>query len=158
VFNYVECISNIFPSSIFSHVTEMMVYDIVPFKHEFFVRIARLFPLLKNLCVINFTSESQISDNLNSNHNQLYSIIEYPYLTSLDISISHIDYVEQFLNGTKTHLPRLIKLIVTYDQLTIVTENITRDATRLNCAKMKQLIIEKTLVHSKDFYFYFPLL
>jgi hypothetical protein len=158
MFNYLECIGNTFPSIIFGHVTELMVQDIVPFNHEFFVRIARFFPLLKNLCVINSKSQSQISDNLNSNHNQLYSIIEYPHLISLEILVSHIDYVEQFLDETKTHLPRVTKLIVNYDQLTIVTENFTRDATRLNCVKVKQLIIEKTLVHSKDFYVYFPLL
>jgi hypothetical protein len=108
--------------------------------------------------VLLILNQSEISDNLNSNDNQLYSIVQYPYLTSLDISISHIDYVEHFLNATKALLPRLTKLEVDYDQLIIVTENFTKDTTRLNCAKVKQLIIEETLVHSKDFYVYFPLL
>ncbi|CAM4986823.1 unnamed protein product, partial [Rotaria socialis] len=101
---------------------------------------------------------SQMSNNWNSKDNQLYSIVEYPYLISLCILVSHIDYVEQFLNETKTHLPHLTKLRVDYDQLAVVTNNFTRDTTRLNCAKVKQLIIEKTLVHSKDFNVYFPLL
>ncbi|CAF4940168.1 unnamed protein product [Rotaria sp. Silwood2] len=93
---------------------------------------------------------------MNSNDNQLCSIVEYPYLILVRLGRSHIDYYEQFLNDTKTHLPRLTALTVNYDQLTIVTENFTRDATRLNCANVKELIIQRTLVHSKDFYVYFP--
>ena len=101
----------------------------------------------------------QILNKLNSNDNQLYSIVEYPYLISLHLESVHIDYVEQFLNETKTHLPRLTKLTVNYDHLTIVTENFTRDTTRLNCIKVKELNYhERTIVHSKDFYVYFPLL
>ncbi|CAF4738988.1 unnamed protein product, partial [Rotaria sp. Silwood2] len=157
-FDYLEYIGNTFPSMVFSHVIKLTVHDILPFKHEFFMRIARFFPLLKIMCVFNLRSELQKSHKLNSNDNQLHSIIEYPYLVSLSLFNSHIDYVEQFLNQTKTYLPRLTKLKVDYDELTIVTENFTRNATRLNCAKVKQLIIRKTIVHSKDFYTYFPLL
>lgn len=69
---------------------------------------------------------------------------------------SHIDYVDQFLNETKTRLPRLTKLKVNYELLTIVTKNFTRDTTRLNCSKVKQLIVREILVHSKDFNVYFP--
>ncbi|CAF4884465.1 unnamed protein product, partial [Rotaria sp. Silwood2] len=70
---------------------------------------------------------------------------------------SHIDDFEQFFNDTKIHLPRLTKLIVNYDRLTIVTDNFTRDATRLNCASVEQLVIEKQTEHSKDFMFIFLL-
>jgi hypothetical protein len=71
----------------------------------------------------------------------------------------HIDYVEQFLNETKTHLPRLTKLTVNYNHLTIVTENFTRDTTRLNCITVKELYVGEAIVeHSKDSYVYFPLL
>ena len=31
-------------------------------------------------------------------NNQSYSLVEYPYLTSLDIEYAHTDYIEQFLN------------------------------------------------------------
>jgi hypothetical protein len=48
--------------------------------------------------------------------------------------------------------------MVDYNELKIVTKNFTRDKTRRNCAKVKQLIIDKIIVHSKDFYDYFPLL
>ncbi|CAF2932684.1 unnamed protein product [Rotaria sp. Silwood2] len=43
--------------------------------------------------------------------------------------------IEEFLNNTKIRLPHLMKLTVNYDQLIIVTENFTRDVTRLNCTK-----------------------
>ncbi|CAF2954277.1 unnamed protein product, partial [Rotaria sp. Silwood2] len=156
VFDHIRYIGNTFPSIVFSHVTNLGVHDVVPFEHEFFLRIACFFPMLEKLDVINFKSQSQISDNMNSNDNQLCSIVEYPYLILVRLGRSHIDYYEQFLNDTKTHLPRLTALTVNYDQLTIVTENFTRDATRLNCANVKELIIQRTLVHSKDFYVYFP--
>jgi hypothetical protein len=157
-FDYLEYIGNTFPPTIFPHVIHLGVHDVVPFKHEYFIRIARFFPLLKELRVMNFESQLQTSDKLNSDDNQLYPVVEYPYLVSLCLEHAHIDYVEQFLNKRKTHLPRLTKLAVDYDRLAIVTENFTRDTTRLNCVNVKQLIIKKTLVHSEDFYVYFPLL
>jgi len=157
-FDYLEYIGNRFPSTVFPHVIHLGVHDIVPLKHEFFVRIARFFPLLKELRVINSESQSQISTKLDSDDNQLYSVVEYPYLVSLYLEHVHNDYVEQFLNQTKTHLPRLTKLIVDYNQLAMITENFTRDTTRLNCAKVKRLIIREIRVHSNDFYVYFPLL
>ncbi|CAF5225982.1 unnamed protein product, partial [Rotaria magnacalcarata] len=88
--------------------------------------------------------------------NQLSSIVEYPHLIALRLGLSHTDYYEQFLNNTRTHLPRLTQLKVNYTRLTFVTENFTRDATRLNCTNVKQLLIREQLVHSEDFYIYFP--
>jgi len=40
----------------------------------------------------------------------------------------------------------------------MVTENLTRNETRRNCAGVKRLIVEGPVVHSKDVYRYFPLL
>jgi hypothetical protein len=51
-----------------------------------------------------------------------------------------------------------MKLTVNYDKLIIVTENFTRNITRLNCTKVKKININEPIVHSKDFYVYFPLL
>jgi hypothetical protein len=152
-FDDLRYIGNTFPPIVFTHVIHLGVSDSVPFEHEFFHRIAHYFPLLKHLDVMNFESQSHIS-----NDNQMYSIAEYHYLTSLSVRYCHMDYVEQFLNETKTHLPRLTDLTVDYNQLTIVTDNFTRNTTRLNCAKVKELIIVKTLAHSKDLYAYFPAL
>ena len=58
----------------------------------------------------------------------------------------------------KTSLPQLTVLEVQYEDLQIVTNNFTRDATRSNCARVNRVIFNKTIVHSKEFYLYFPLL
>ncbi|CAF1250911.1 unnamed protein product [Rotaria sordida] len=159
VFNYFNFIGNTFPTIIFNYVRILRVQDNVPFEHEFFIRIAWSFPLLQQLTVNNIRPQSLFSDELNSNDNQLYSIVNYPYLISLCLENVHNDYAEQFLNDTKTHLPRLTKLIINYDQLQLVTENFTRERTRLNCANVNELnLMMQTIVHSKDFYVYFPLL
>ncbi len=79
-------------------------------------------------------------------------------ITTLDIMYAHIDYVEQLLHESKTHLPRVTELKVKCVKLQTVTENFTRDATRLNCRLLKRLVVNMTAVHPKDFYIYFPLL
>ncbi|CAM4932424.1 unnamed protein product [Rotaria socialis] len=157
-FDYLGYIGNIFPPIDFSRVKELDVHDKIPFEHEYFIRIARFFPLLKELSVINFESQSQTRDNLVSNNDELYPTVEYPNLISLSFQCSHVDYVEQFLNERKTHLPHLTKLMVDYKKLRIVTKNFTRNATRRNCAQVKQLTIDETIMHTKEFYNYFPLL
>ena len=125
MFDYLSFIGNTFPNIIFNHVIRLVVDDGIPFEHEFFMRIAWSFPLLKILHVYNLMPQSPISNKLNSNDNQLYStIIEYPYLTSLNLGFVHHDYIDQFLNDKKTYLPRLTKLTVNYDKLTIVTETL----------------------------------
>ncbi|CAF3049186.1 unnamed protein product [Rotaria sp. Silwood2] len=159
MFDYLGYIGNTFPSIIFSHIKRLTVSDGVAFEHEFFNRIAWSFPLLEYLCVINFMSPSQISKQFNSNDNQLNSIVIYPHLIWLCIESSHIDYVEQFLNETKTHLPSLTKLTIFYGHLYVVTENFTRYITRRNCMKVNELDVENDKIErSKDFNAYFPLL
>ncbi|CAF0850956.1 unnamed protein product [Adineta steineri] len=87
-FHRLEDIGNLFPDIIFNHVTYLLVQDINPFNHEFFIWVARAFPFLNNLRVTNF--ESQSSNNiLNvSNYSKKmeldHSIInEYYYIKSL---------------------------------------------------------------------------
>ncbi|CAF4105324.1 unnamed protein product [Rotaria sordida] len=127
-------------------------------EHEFFIRIVRSFPLLKILHVINLMPQSPISNELDSNDNELYStIIKFPYLTTLNLQYAHRNYIEQFLNDKKTHLPHLTKLTVGYYELKTATRNFTNDRTRLNCMKVKQLNMSpKMSIHSEDFYAYFP--
>jgi hypothetical protein len=143
-------IGNIFPNIVFNYVIELNVDDSVPFEHEFFLRIAKAFPLLKTFCIINISTQShnakKSSDNIQS-----YQIAEFPHLTSLDIARTDITYAEQFLSETKTHLPCL-------DELSVEYEDFTRDATRRNCANVKQLFTGIQIVGSKDYYIYFPLL
>ncbi|CAF4525866.1 unnamed protein product [Rotaria sp. Silwood2] len=152
--NYIisQCLTN------FSHVTDLMVHSIMPFEHEFFLLIARFFPFLKILTVINFESQSLMKNYLNIENNPLYSIVEYSNLISLDLQLSYIDYIDQFLDHNKTHLPRLTKLAVNYDGLKRVTHNFTRESTLRNCAQVKELLFERAFIHKKHFYNYFPLL
>jgi len=71
-FEFVKLISigNIFPNIIFNNVTELWVQDMVPFEHEFFLRIAQAFPLLKSFYVSDCTPLSynakKSSDNIES--------------------------------------------------------------------------------------------
>ncbi|CAF1515009.1 unnamed protein product [Rotaria sordida] len=159
MFNDLDYIGNRFPTIIFTYVRSLKLEDEVPFEHEFFIRIAWSFPLLEKLSIMNLKRQSSIAKKLNCDDNQLYSIVKFPYLTSIFFCDVHNDYVEQFLNDTKTHLPCLTKLTIVCNQLQLVTENFTRDRTRLNCINVKQLLnLGEPIVHSEDFYVYFPLL
>jgi hypothetical protein len=154
VFDRLEDIGSIFPNTRFSYVTYLLVEDVISFNREFFIRIARAFPLLTKFCIANVES-AQISNFPNG---QSYEIAEYPNLIYLDMLCANIDYLEQFLNEKVTYVPRLKKLKVVYNSLRVVTNNFTREETRRNCAKVTRLLIRTPLACSKDFYLYFPLL
>ncbi|CAF4429657.1 unnamed protein product, partial [Rotaria magnacalcarata] len=135
VFDFLGPLGNIFPDIVFNYVTYLHVQDNDPFKHEFFVRIARSFPLLKYLRISNIDPQISAYMKLTSKHIQSYSMIEYPHLISLDVSHGHKDYLEQFLNETKAYVPCLTELEVYLRDLKVVTMNFTREETRRNCAK-----------------------
>ncbi|CAM4778704.1 unnamed protein product [Rotaria magnacalcarata] len=156
IFNRLEKINNRFPNVMFNDVTYLMVADAIPFKYEFFIRIAKAFPSLKYFSIINLTSpsgdfNSNAADNIDSR-----SYIEYLNLASLDVNYVDDYYIEQFLLDTKTHAPRLTEIKVHFDRLQTVTENFTRDTTRYNCRNIKRLIFEKIMNYPKELYLYFP--
>ena len=152
---HLQGITNNFPGGEFLHIRSLYVMDATcPFEQEFFQRINRSFPLLRSLTVINQLEQTRSEQCFNAE--QFSSIVEYSHLTELDLEDAHINYVEQFLIDTRICLPRLNSLRVQYEHLTRVTNHFTNDATRLNCAKVKRLITEVTMVHSKDVYSYFP--
>ncbi|CAF1098655.1 unnamed protein product [Adineta steineri] len=157
-FDHLRDLGNNFPNIVFSYVTYLVIEDTIPFEHEFFMRIAQSFPLLKHLCIWN--RESQQLNGLvtfSSDNYQSHSIIEYPHLTILDVTFSHIDYVEQFLNETKTLVPCLTEFKFSLvDVLTAVTKDFTREETRRNCAKVKKITSMDPMIHSEDFCLYFP--
>ncbi len=93
-----------------------------------------------------------------SDNNQSYEIAEYPHLTSLEMLFADAEHLDQFLNERKTYALCLTELIVHYHHLRFVTKDFTREKTRRNCANVKRLYMLTPLVHSKDFYLYFPLL
>ncbi len=156
IFTRLENIGNQFPNIVFDNVTHLSVIDMAPFKHEFFMRIGRMFPLLRCFCVNNVMPQSWTDGGFRPNHSTTYSVIEYPHLTTLDITSVDIDYVVQFLHETKAHVPCLTELKVKHHHLKCVTMNFTRDATRRNCAQVKRLIFEDPISLSKDVYKYFP--
>ena len=91
---FYDRISNRFPSGRFEYVEHVSLFDERPFDHNFFLRIARAFPLLKYLTVTNI----QAQDRNLVDDNQHLSTIEYPSLVNLYLREIHDDYVEQFLN------------------------------------------------------------
>jgi hypothetical protein len=151
-FDYLDDVGNIFPDIVCSYVTYLVIKDIDVFRHEFFIRIARSFPLLKYLRIFNIQSQL-LADRLTLSS---YSMIEYSHLTTLDVADCHKDYLEQFVNETKAYVPRLTELTVCHRHLRTVTENFTRETTRRNCAKVKQLIIIYAEDNAKDHSHYFP--
>ena len=156
-FDYLKHLGNKFPNIVFSYVTFLLVEDTNPFKHEFFIRIARSFPLLKYLRIFNI--ESQVLDGpmtFSSDNCQLHSIIEYLHLTRLDVRYAHRDYVEQFLNETKAFIPCLTEFEVSVGHLKAVTKYFTRKETRRNCAKVERIDTLGSLVYSEDVFLYFP--
>jgi hypothetical protein len=153
-FDRLEKITNNFSTIIFNYVIYLVLSDTVPFKHEFFVRVARAFPLLKYLSVKNIRPPFWTFQKPDSVDN--YSpVVEYLHLISLQLSFVNSYYVDQFLNEKKTNLPRLTELKVIYGQLKSVTNNFTRDETRRNCSTVKRLIVEDSVVFSEDVYRYF---
>ncbi|CAF4036492.1 unnamed protein product [Adineta steineri] len=150
VFDRLQCLTNNFPNAIFDGVYYLSIHDVLPFEHEFFIRLSHAFPSLKHLTVINTTAQQ--------NNNQSYSLIEFKNLNYLNVMPADISYLAQFLLNTRTNLPSLAELHVKYKHLKTVTEDFTRDATRFNCTKMKRLYTEGTSVHSNDYFRYFPLI
>lgn len=55
-FDYLEDFGIMFPDIVFSRVTYLVVSEFKVFRHEFFVRIGRSFPLLKHLYILNVQS------------------------------------------------------------------------------------------------------
>ena len=151
VFDRLGGIGNGFPDIKFNHVTYLE--DILPFKHQFFVRVARAFPLLRKfrICAI----EGQSIWDLDNE--QPSEIAVYAHLIYLDLFCASSEYIDQFLNEKKTFLPSLAKLRVVYNSLRAEANDFTRAETRRNCAKVSQLLINTPVACTRDFYDYFPL-
>ena len=153
-FDRLEDIGNNFPDIIFSRVTYLQVQDIVPFDHEFFIRVARAFPLLRKLRIANV----ELQSSFDFEDNQPCEIALYPHLVYVDLLCADYNYINQFLNEKKTCVLSLAKLRVVYDCLAFVTNDFTREETRRNCAKVERLLMNTPVACSMDFYRYFPLL
>ncbi|CAF3903582.1 unnamed protein product [Rotaria sp. Silwood1] len=160
---HIHYITHSFPGGMFMNVRVLHMFDHShPFEHDLFARISRSFPLLSNLKVTNRTPQNKNRSQQLVKSEEASSIIEYSHLVELSFSCddTHIDYVKEFLCNLNTHLPCLSKLHVEYEYLVTVTENFTRNTTRMNCAKLKHIDFyhKRGIVRSKNFYLYFPLL
>ncbi|CAF4193149.1 unnamed protein product [Adineta steineri] len=156
---HIQYISSRFPGGVFRNVRVLRVVDTKrSFGKTFFAKISRSFPLLTRLTVSNAIEQVEKPSWRLKKFNETSSIITYPHLAELVLSDVHIDYVEQFLFSFNTCLPCLNSLHVQYEHLTTITENFTRDATRMNCAKVKRIVFNRVihLGQSRNFYRYFP--
>jgi hypothetical protein len=156
---YLHDITNNFPGGIFTNVRTLSIFDkIHPFEHDFFNRISHSFPLLNSLMVFNLKQQNEKQTRQLFNNEKRFSIIEFSRLSQLNLRDAHFDYVEQFLLHTNTYLPCLNQLEIQYEHLVNLTENFKNNAPKVNCAKLKRLLLDKEITYSIDFYLYFPLL
>ena len=148
-FNMFHDLNNCFQGDmIFEKVRLLAVYDKRPFNHEFFRLVSRCFSCLRTLRIEN--DEQQIDQQHSS------TLILFPHLTSLNLTLAHNDYAEQFLLKRKTCVPRLVHLYIEYESLVMLTNHFTNDRTVLNCAQLKSLSIVEPFVRPKNFHSYFP--
>ena len=149
-------ITNSFPGGLFKYVRYVRLVDERPFEHPFFLSIAQAFPSLKQLDIKNFEPQKCQDDQENNKNNRHLPIIEYSHLTALELLDAHDDYAEQFLLHTRTCFSNPIYLFIGYDTIQRVTHHFTRDATRVNCGKVKWLCMPRTSPLPKHFNLYFP--
>ncbi|CAF3738807.1 unnamed protein product [Adineta steineri] len=150
-------LSSNFPGGLLSNIRHLLLMDHRnSFEHQFFKIIAQSFPYLTDLSIHNHEQQEQHKrlNEADENNPQL-SIIEFSHLNNLRLGSSHIDYAENFLDEMNTRLPCLIHLDISYENLEIVTENFTRDATRRSCAQLNRIQFHKSIVLSQNFYLYF---
>ncbi|CAF3720841.1 unnamed protein product [Rotaria sp. Silwood1] len=132
-------ITNNFPGGIFKYVREISLFDQRPFEHDFFFQISQSFPFMKKITLINEKPPSDQRPRKLEDDNEHLSIITYPHISELNLIEDHDDYIEQFLVDTKTCLPNSVYLSVDYKVLKTVTQNFTRNTTRVNCTKLCSL-------------------
>ncbi|CAF3824208.1 unnamed protein product [Rotaria sordida] len=151
-------ITNNFPGGLFKSVRQISLCDEHPFEHEFFIQIAEAFPYLKKLRLTNTQSQQhKHSQSSKDAKKKEYPIIKYSHLTELDLFLVHNDYIEQFLDLTKTNLSKNFKLSVEYKSLRLVTDNFTRETTRMNCSKINNIqFYDRISTIPEHFQMYFP--
>ena len=152
---YYNSITNNFSGGLFKCVRRILLFDEYPFEHEFFLRISQSFPFVESINLRNCKPQNNKSCTESNKTNQHLSVINYPHLTNLTLNLVHDDYVEQFLIDTITSLPNTVDLVIDYQRLKRVTHNFTRNATRINCSKLKYLSSNHDHI-PKYFKDYFP--
>ncbi|CAF2954961.1 unnamed protein product [Rotaria sp. Silwood2] len=144
-------ITNSFSGGLFECVREISLFDEQPFEHEFFLRIAQSFPLMKKLTLVNRKAQK----NKSKDDHQDLTIAKYSHLKDIDLYEAHEDYIEQFLLNTKTWLLYNVELVTNHQLLEKVTHNFRRDATSINCSKIDYLYDNTICSLPKHFNKYF---
>ncbi|CAF1042206.1 unnamed protein product [Rotaria sordida] len=151
---YVDITSN-FPGGLYNYVRVVSLRDEHPFEHDFFLRIVRSFPFMEELTVFNRKPQNHKQSYELNNTNRNSSIIEYSFLSELDLLNVHDDYIEEFLFNTKSYFQNVL-LRIKCESLQRVTHNFTRDTTRINCTKMNKLELSGESICSNSLQEYFP--
>ncbi|CAF4944653.1 unnamed protein product [Rotaria sp. Silwood1] len=153
---YYQYITNHFLGGLYKYVRLISLYDEHPFEHEFFIKISQSFPFLESLTLINNQSQiyKQSYKSINNDYNS--SIVIYNHLITLEISKVHEDYIEEFLFNRKTYFHNNIYLNINYKSLERVTHSFTRYDTRINSAKISDIILVGEKTYSKCLRDYFP--
>ena len=150
IMSHIHSVSTKFPGGHFPNVRDLVISDSVhSIEYDFLLRIIKSFPLLKSLTIY---------ADIPQKEKQTSNILQFRYLSKLNLQNAHISYVEQFLHHTRMSLPCLTQLQIQYDHLIQITKNFTSNQIRIICKNIQQLILDKEVVHSYDFYQYFPLL
>ena len=131
-----EYISNNYRGELFEHVQYVELYDERPFEHSFFMRIAQSFPSMKRMSVHNQIAQQEKHNHHLSSQDQQLPIIKYRSLKELFLVWVHDDYIEQFLFDMKTSLSSGLTLTCVEKQLERVTNDFTREETKVNCSKV----------------------
>ncbi|CAM2714090.1 unnamed protein product [Rotaria socialis] len=104
--NDMHDISNTFPGGSFTNVRVILLFDIhYPFEYKIYDRIARSFPFLTDLTVLNRKPRNYKSSHEAKKSDQIASVIVFPHLTHLRICLGNMDIAEQLLVNTNTLLP-----------------------------------------------------
>ena len=140
-----------FPGGSFPTVRHLHVHDYLePLEHEFFLCIARAFPSVERLSVLNRCSQQKTAVREEQ-------IVVFPYVTTLVVSGSWIDYAKQLLLDRRTRLPSLRTLEVDYRHVHVITDNFTNDAARVNFAHVEHVLFEgKPMAYPDSMAHYFP--
>ncbi|CAF4989397.1 unnamed protein product [Rotaria sp. Silwood1] len=153
---YYQYITNHFPGGLYKYVCLISLYDEHPFEHEFFIKISQSFPFLESLTLINNQSQKSKQSYKSINNDYNSSIVIYNHLITLEISKVHEDYIEEFLFNRKTFFHNNIYLNINYKSLERVTHSFTRYDTRINSAKISDVILVGEKTYSKYLRDYFP--
>ena len=134
---YYYRLTNRFSGGLFPFVNDVHLFDEHPFTYEVFRLIALSFPFLQRLTIENRSKQKR----KRAKKSMFITTIQFAHMTHLDLAEAHMDYVELFLDHTKFSLRNSIELCLDYRCLKRVTQNFTRDTTRINCAQVKRLFL-----------------